>query len=521
MGPLAPSLRGSMFKKTAAAGLLPALVVTAVLAMAFIAPGRAGQISLGTVCGYPYAPCPLTVTAVTPDRGSTVGGTSVTITGTGFTGATAVSFGGTPATSFSVVNDTTITAVTPAHVVGVVDVTVTTADDTSAISPADHFTFVPPSVFHPRQPVRLWDTRSTGVHLHSGGSLTIQIAGISAPADATAVTLNVTVTNTTTAGFLTVYPTGSPRPLSSNLNWVAHQTVPNLVSIAIGEGGDVTFYNQVGTTDVVVDLEGWYEPQNVTTDGEFVSLPPFRITDTRTGSGQPNAGHHLGVGGTVDVLVRGAGGVPAATGAESVIVNVTATHTTKSSFLTAYPTGSSRPLASNLNWKAKQTVPNRVSVPIGAGGMITLYNAKGSVDVVVDVNGYYTDATATGGFFLPLTPARILDTRTGNGGFSTPVGPGQTIVVTIDGRGGVPASGVAAVVLNVTATGPTAKTGFLTIFPDLTSRPLASDLNFVKGQTVPNLVFVKVGTNGKVDVYNPTGNTDVVFDVAGWFDFGT
>jgi hypothetical protein len=514
-----------MFKKTATAGLLPALVVSAVLVMAFIAPGRAGQIGLTTYgCPYPYTGCNPTVTSVVPDRGTTAGGTSVTITGTHFTGATAVSFGGTPATSFVVVNDTTITAVAPAHVSATVDVQVTTAVATSAINAGDQYTFVAPSVFHPQQPLRILDTRSTGGHLHSGGSVTIQIAGTTAPADSTAVTLNVTVTNTTTAGFLTVYPTGSPRPLSSNLNWVAHQTVPNLVSVAIGSGGDVTFYNQVGTTDVVVDLEGWYEPQNVTTDGEFVSLPPARITDTRTGSGLPNAGHHLGVGGTVDVQVTGAGGVPL-TGAESVVVNVTATDTTfkatdkiKTSVLIAYPTGSSRPLASNLNWKGNhQTVANRVSVPIGAGGKITLYNAKGKVDVVVDVNGYYTDATATGGFFLPLTPVRILDTRDGNGGFSTPVGPGQTISVQIDGRGGVPASGVSEVILNVTATDPTGKDSFLTIFPDLTSLPNASDLNFVRGQTVANLVFVKVGTDGKVAVYNPKGTTEVIFDVAGWF----
>jgi hypothetical protein len=512
-----------MFKKTAAAGLLPALVVTAVLAMAFIAPGRAGQIGLATFCGYPYAPCPLTVTAVTPNRGSTVGGTSVTITGTGFTGATAVSFGGTPATSFIVVNDTTITAVTPAHVVGVVDVTVTTPDGTSAISPGDKFHYVPPSVFKPHQPLRLWDTRSTGVHLHSGDSLTIQIAGISAPADATAVTLNVTVTNTSTAGFLTVYPTGSPLPVSSNLNWTAHETVPNLVVVAIGDGGDVTFYNVRGTTDVVVDLEGWFEPKGSPSDGEFVALPPSRITDTRPGSGQPNAGLTLGPGGHVDVQVTSAGGVPP-TGAESVIMNVTVTRTTHSSILIAYPTGSARPLASNLNWLAGQTVPNRVSVPIGAGGKVTLYNAHGSVDVVVDVNGYFTDATAVGGFFLPLTPARILDTRTGNGGFSVKVGPGQTIAVTIAGRGGVPLmtspTPPADAVINVTATGSTTG-GILTIYPSGTARPLASDLNFVRGQTVPNLVFVKVGADGKVDVYNPKGSTDVIFDVAGWFDFGT
>jgi hypothetical protein len=509
-----------MFKRFATAGLLPALVVSAVLAMAFMAPP--GTTRLAVSCGYGYPPCPPTVTSVAPDRGSTDGAITVTITGTNFTGATDVSFGGTPATSFVVVNDTTITAVVPAHAVGVVDVTVTTPVATSAISAADQYHYLPLSIFKPTQPERLWDTRITGVHLHGGDSLTFQVAGVgTVPANATAVTLNVTVTNTSAAGFLTVYPTGAPRPVSSNLNWVTHLTVPNLVDVAIGDGGQVTFYNGIGTTDVVVDLEGWYEPQSSTSDGEYNALAPHRITDTRTGSGQLNAGAHLGPGGHLDMQVRGEGGVRS-TGSESVIMNVTVVNTSTASFITAYPTGTTRPLASNLNWTRGMTVPNRVSVPIGANGKVTLYNGYGSVDVVVDVNGWFTDdLTNFGSFFLPLTPDRILDTRNGTGGFSSKVGPGQTIAVQVAGRGGVPdmvsANPPDAVVINVTATRPTTP-GFLTIFPNGIALPLASDLNFLAGQTRPNLVIVRLGGDGKVAVYNGWGSTDVVFDIVGWYD---
>ena len=73
-----------------------------------------------------------------------------------------------------------------------------------------------------------------------------------------------------------------------------------------------------------------------------------------------------------------------------------------------------------------------------------------------------------------------------------------------------------AVVLNVTVTGPTAPS-YLTVWPDQTSQPLASDLNFVGGQTIPNLVVVKVGANGKVNFYNAGGSTHVIADVVGWF----
>jgi hypothetical protein len=84
------------------------------------------------------------VTSVSPNSGPTAGGTSVTITGTGFTGATSVDFGGTAAASFAVNSDTSIMAVSPAEAAGTVDVTVTAPGGTSATSGADQFTFVPP-----------------------------------------------------------------------------------------------------------------------------------------------------------------------------------------------------------------------------------------------------------------------------------------------------------------------------------------------------------------------------------------
>jgi hypothetical protein len=97
------------------------------------------------------------------------------------------------------------------------------------------------------------------------------------------------------------------------------------------------------------------------------------------------------------------------------------------------------------------------------------------------------------GEFTPLSPARILDTRdgTGRGGVTTPVGGGASIPVQVTGRGGVPGSGVQAVVLNATVTAPTASS-YLTIWPIGSGRPLISNLNFVASQTVANLVTVQL-----------------------------
>jgi hypothetical protein len=120
------------------------------------------------------------------------------------------------------------------------------------------------------------------------------------------------------------------------------------------------------------------------------------------------------------------------------------------------------------------------------------------------------------GSYFPLPPQRILDTRSGLGAPKAPVGPAATVHLQVTGRGGVPATGVGAVVLNVTITAPTAS-GFLTAFPTGTVRPTASSLNFVAGWTRANSVMVSVGIGGKVDLFNSNGFTHVIADVTGYY----
>jgi hypothetical protein len=254
--------------------------------------------------------------------------------------------------------------------------------------------------------------------------------------------------------------------------------------------------------------------------GLYNPLTPARITDTRPGSGKPNAGMTLGQGTVLNVQVTGADGVPGS-GVAAAVLNVTATNPTQQSFLTVWPTGAAQPLASNLNFGPSQTVPNRVIVPVGSGGKVSIFNPAGSVDAVVDVGGYFTDSSnvaATGAQFTPTTPARITDTRPGSPGPNAgkTLGPNGMLTVQVAGAGGVPATGVTAAVLNVTATNTTQQS-FVTVWPSGAMQPLASDLNWVAGQTVPNLVVVKLGSNGAVQVFNAAGSTDVVVDVSGWY----
>jgi hypothetical protein len=452
-----------------------------------------------------------TVTSVSPNSGLPAGGASVTISGTNFTGASVVKFGTTAAATFSVGSATQITATSPAGT-GTVDVTVTTPGGNSATSAADHFAYtLPRAAYNAVTPVRLLDTRIGGGPLGPGAVRSLTVAGVTpgAPAGATAVVLNVTVTDTTAPSYLTVYPAGSSRPVASNLNWVAGETIPNLVTVQVGTGSAISIFNGAGSTDVVVDLEGYFAAPSGTAGGE-VALAPARITDTRAGSGQPNAGSTLGPTNTLTVQVTGAGGVPA-TGVSAAILNVTVTNTTAASFLTIWPTSASRPTASNLNWTSGMTVANRVIVPVSATGQISVYNGSGSTDAVIDVSGYFTNSTASGKFFTPVSPLRLVDTRTSG----QTLGAAGTFTLQVGGQSGVP-SGASAVVLNVTVTNTTAPS-FLTVYPSTGGRPLSSDLNWVGGQTIPNLVVVTLGTTGAITFYNGAGSTDVVVDLAGWY----
>jgi hypothetical protein len=248
--------------------------------------------------------------------------------------------------------------------------------------------------------------------------------------------------------------------------------------------------------------------------GSYTPLTPARMLDSRDGTGGLTG--KLGPAGTFDLQVTGRGGVPTA-GVSAVVLNITAVDPTLAGHLTVFPAGVPRPDASNLNFAGGQVVPNLVVAKVGTGGKISLFNAAGATHVLADVSGWFSDSPAgAAGRYRPLTPARILDTRDGTGGFSTKVGPGATIDLQVGGRGGVPGGGAAAVVLNVTVTGTTDRS-HVTVFPAGGARPDTSNLNFTAGQTVPNRVIAKLGTSGRVSIYNAAGATDVIADVGGWF----
>ena len=146
-----------------------------------------------------------------------------------------------------------------------------------------------------------------------------------------------------------------------------------------------------------------------------------------------------------------------------------------------------------------------------------VYNADGQTHVILDVVGWY-GGTLGGSLFNGLSPTRILDTRTGTGAPAAKIGPDTTIDVDVTNtyNSGVPAAGVAAVVVNATVNAPTSSS-YLTVFPSDSPRPLASNLNFGPAQDIPNLVIVKVGSGGNAKIYNNNGQVHVILDAVGYF----
>ncbi|MEO6204827.1 MAG: fibronectin type III domain-containing protein, partial [Mycobacteriales bacterium] len=359
-------------------------------------------------------------------------------------------------------------------------------------------------------PTRLLDTRSglgaPAAPVAPKGTLVLQVTGQGGvPASGVAsVVLNVTVVAPTSAGYLTVYPSGGVRPVVSNLNFTKGQTVPNLVVVPVSSAGTVSFFNgQAGRTDLLADVAGYYSAGSTTSAGAFGSLAPARILDTRSGVGAPAGA--VAAKATLPVQVLGRGGVPT-TGVSAVVVNVTVVDPTSSGYLTVYPSGGSRPVVSNLNFAARTTVHNLVIVPVGADGKIALFNGSGGRShLLADVAGYYVSGTpSVAGSFVPVAPTRVLDTRSGNGAPPTAVPARSTLTLTVRNRGGVPATGASAVVLNVTAVDP-ASGGYLTVWPSGGVRPVVSNLNFTPRTTIANLVVVPIGPDGKVQLFNGSG----------------
>ncbi|MCU7722846.1 choice-of-anchor D domain-containing protein [Actinoplanes sp. KI2] len=309
--------------------------------------------------------------------------------------------------------------------------------------------------------------------------------------------------------------------------------VPNATAVG-SQTATLTVSDSAGTSSKTVPLS---LVGSVGAKGAYYAVTPARVLDTRSGVGAPRA--MLGTQKSIDLQVTGRGGVPLV-GVSAVVLNVTVTGSTAGSFLTVYPTGAARPTASSINFAKGWTGANSVTVGVGTGGDVRIYNEYGATHVIADVVGFYAaDSTVipaagnTDADFYPMAPQRWIDTRAdGNAGR---LGNGDYYQLGWN-FGASYNPYVRAVAVNITAVSPNGS-GYLSAWNgDAGAFPSTSTLNYTSGRNVPNLAIVPTSpcyeawcsASGipmigviNTNTSSATSSTHLIVDIVGVYDNAT
>ena len=283
----------------------------------------------------------------------------------------------------------------------------------------------------PLLPARLLDTRdgddfTTTDNLfegegpiQAGTEVELQVTGRGGvPDDASAVALNVGAVRPDERGFLTIYPCGEDRPLTSSVNYAPGITVSNAANALIGEDGKVCIYSSK-TVNVIADVNATIPDNEAPTP-----LAPARLLETRSGDvdktidGLFEGEGRVGPDAEVELQVTGRGGVPDT--ATAVTINVAAVRASQPGYVTVYPCGEERPLASSINYRGDDVISNSVVAQIGEDGKVCIYTLR-ETDLIADVTGFVEDdGVVSFGeafafqpfnntmFVLPMTGAQIV-----------------------------------------------------------------------------------------------------------------
>ena len=327
------------------------------------------------------------------------------------------------------------------------------------------------------------------------------------PNTAAAYSLNVTVVPHISLGYLTVWPAGQAQPVISTLNSPDGRVKANAAIVPAGANEAISVY-ATDTTDVVLDIDGYFVPANVSTLG-FFPLTPCRVADTRWVPGS------LGGPGLTKNQVRdfplrsSACNIPI--NAQGYSLNFTAIPRPKLGYLTVWPAGQTQPVVSTLNAATGVVTANAAIVPAGAQGAISVY-VTDNTDLAIDIDGYFAPPNSGPDplFLYTLPPCRVVDTRHGGGGTFS----GMIPVSVLASPCGVPSA--EAYVLNATVI-PFGghPLGYLSLWPDAEGQPLVSTLNAVDGAVTSNMAVVPT-LNGSIDAF-ATSPTDMALDIFSYF----
>jgi 5'-nucleotidase/UDP-sugar diphosphatase len=408
--------------------------------------------------------------------------------------------------------------------------------------------FVPAGgeIMAPLNPTRMADTRPKtsptvgttfdgvgeggGPVVPGGNPLVVQIGGRGVvPPTATAVSINVTATESTGEGYFTIWSCDGTKPVASSVNYDSDKSIANSVIVPLSADGTVCIATGVSAAHVIVDVTGWSASHPA-----YTELEPARLLDTRpqisATSGVTVDGLHrnqgpLDPGERIVLPVVGRGGVPE--GTVAVALNLTSTGSAGPGYLIMWPCDADKPVASTVNYVDFRAIANSIVVPVAADGTICIESGVAATDVVADVTGAYAATDDFGG----VVPARLADTRpetsptvgttvdgVGQGG--GPLEPGEILTIQVTGRG-APGSLVPddanVVALNLTATeasGP----GHLTAWPCDQDMPVASSLNYLGSMhNAANGIVVDLSADGTVCVAAGVSSAHVVADVNAFY----
>lgn len=362
---------------------------------------------------------------------------------------------------------------------------------------------------------RLLDTRvSPNTAMTAGTWRTIQIAGQSGlPADGIgAVVLAAAAVNMTGQGHLYGRPDDSAdSTLIMIYDGGGLGTTENAASLAVAADGTIQIETTT-TADVVLDLEGYYTSnEDGTAPGGFVPVAGTRIVDSRTGLGVPHA--TIGSDQSVTVQVAGNAGIPA--DASGIAANFIAISSDINGYITPYAAGSPKPTRS-LNYPGGVVTSLTAQVALSSDGKLTVSNHGGIIDLVIDIQGYFTSAPGGGALFTPAS-GRLYDTRVSP---NSAVGANSVRAIPIAGVSGMPTmgSGMIAVVVVLTAIKSTSDHENTTVWADGAPEPETTGINSTDATIRTNTITVPLGANGKIDLANNSASpTDYVIDLEGWY----
>ena len=363
-------------------------------------------------------------------------------------------------------------------------------------------------------------TERTFQVLGSGGASGVPSTGVSA------VVLDVSVSSATaSATSIYAYPSDGTRSETAFLRAGAG-VVPatNTVIVAPGSDGKIGLKNSDGSTNLNVDVQGYFTT-STTSGGGFVVTDPTRAYSSSQGVGT-TAGQ-LNGSTTYTIDLKALGNLPS--NASSVFANVRVGSATDPGKLTVVPSDASTSGPSSVDYRAMRAEDSGVAIKLGPDGKIKIRSNAATAshfDVLIDIEGYFTSTGdgAQGGLFTPLPGVKIYDSAD-----SASIGAGETRTIPINGLGGIPDDGTTgSAAVTVTALSWTVG-GALTLFnPDegrtggVSTLGFSSDSGPDASVGATTTAFIEPSIDGKISIYNgATGAVRVLLTTQGWFSNST